>query len=407
MMHSRQETDKTMDASDKGNKKKYSVGIMLATVAPSDSETGQELVSGAVDRIRSTLTEELGLKITFFSFEGPPIRPEDGRYPAFDLLQIGLTEKLERHIDFLLIISEVDLASSSVSFAVALPSQVTNVGIISLKRLLPTFWGRDADVETTVVRLGNLMLHTLGHLLNLSHSETAGNVMYDFVEVAELDEMDGFDDEQVARMRRTLPREAREERLQEGRALPFIAKQLVRNAATIWKAMLRANPLRLIGRLPTMLAAAGSAMVVLFFSAEVWDVANAINWTQLLLFMIVALMVATFVLYRAFSFRPLAPRGGMLAESTVVTSATTLLSMAITTLLLFLGFLVLTSVSGMTVFPDVLKDSWTSVTPATTLNDHVKLGAFLASVGVLAGSLGGRADSKQLVRSVLFLDEET
>lgn len=406
-MRSRQETDKRMGESSSGNKKKYTVGIMRATVASTDSESGQELVSGAVDRITRTLTEELGLKITFFSFEGPPIRPEDGRYPAFDLLQIGLTEKLERHVDFLLIISEVDLASSSVSFAVALPSQVTNVGIISVKRLLPTFWGRDADEETTVVRLGNLMLHTLGHLLNLSHSETAGNVMYDFVEVAELDEMDGFDDEQVARMRRTLPREAREERLQEGRALPFIARQLVRNAATIWKAMLRANPLRLIGRLPTMLAAAGSAMVVLFFSAEVWDVANAINWTQLLLFVIVALMVATFVLYRAFSFRPLAPRGGMLAESTVVTSATTLLSMATTTLLLFLGFLVLTSVSGMTVFPDVLKDSWTSVTPATTLNDHVKLGAFLASVGVLAGSLGGRADSKQLVRSVLFLDEET
>ncbi len=39
--------------------------------------------------------------------------------------------------------------------------------------------------------------------------------------------------------------------------------------------------------------------------------------------------------------------------------------------------------------------------------DHVKLSLFLAALGVLAGSLGGRADSQALVRGVLFIDEET
>lgn len=385
----------------------YTVGIMRATMATTGSNSGQKLVALAVEKIRSTLTNELGLNIKFFTFDGPAIRPADGRYPAFDLLQIGLVEKLERHIDFLLIISEIDLASSTVSYAVALPSQVTNVGILSVKRLYPSFWGQEPALETAVQRLGNLMLHTLGHLLNLPHAPAPGNAMYDFGDVAALGEMDGFNSEQVARIRSTLPEEAREARLQKGAATPFVLRQLWRNAGTIWQATLRANPFRLIGRMPTMLAAAGSAMVVLFFSAEVWDVADAILWYQLLLFVLFALVLATTVLYRAFSFRPLAPRGGVLAETTIVTAATTLLSMAATTLLLFLGFMLLTAVSGMTVFPAELKTSWTSVAPATTVADHLKLGAFLASVGVLAGSLGGRADSKRLVRSVLFLDEET
>ena len=57
-------------------------------------------------------------------------------------------------------------------------------------------------------------------------------------------------------------------------------------------------------------------------------------------------------------------------------------------------------------FPDVLKTTWSSVDPVTTLGDHVKLSVFLASIGVLAGSLGGAADSKNIIRNVLFAHRE-
>jgi hypothetical protein len=52
-------------------------------------------------------------------------------------------------------------------------------------------------------------------------------------------------------------------------------------------------------------------------------------------------------------------------------------------------------------------ETWPTVDPAVRVIDHVKLSMFLAAVGILAGSLGGRADSQQLVRYVLFLNEET
>ena len=45
--------------------------------------------------------------------------------------------------------------------------------------------------------------------------------------------------------------------------------------------------------------------------------------------------------------------------------------------------------------------------PAVRTLDHIKLSLFVAAFGTLAGSLGGRADSRDLVRGVLFIDEET
>jgi hypothetical protein len=61
----------------------------------------------------------------------------------------------------------------------------------------------------------------------------------------------------------------------------------------------------------------------------------------------------------------------------------------------------------LTVFPQQLMQSWPGAGEATTLVDHLKLSLFLAAMGVLAGSLGGRSDSRDLVRGVLFILEDT
>ena len=56
-----------------------------------------------------------------------------------------MTEKLERGVQFLLIVTEVDLAATALSYVVALPSRLTNVAVVSTKRLDPAFWGDDPD----------------------------------------------------------------------------------------------------------------------------------------------------------------------------------------------------------------------------------------------------------------------
>lgn len=302
--------------------------------------------------------------------------------------------------------TEVDLAASTLSSTLALPSQLTNVGVISAKRLDPEFWGDDDDEPRLVRRLARLLMHTFGHLLNLDHVEDPANVMYDLAEIEDLDRMGELTEAQTTAVARALPREAHERT--SGRARTgFALRMLGRNWRAILRAVARANPFRLVTELPTMVTAALSVVVVVFFSAEVWDVGSTVELYQLVLFSAIAILGATVVLYRAFAFGTVIGRGRGLAESTVVTAAATALSLVLTVLLLFLAFAALAMLASVTIFPEKLMETWPTVDPATRTLDHAKLSLFVAALGTLAGSLGGRADSEDLVRAVLFLDEET
>jgi len=75
-----------------------------------------------------------------------------------------MTEKLERDVQFLLIVTEVNLTATTLSYTLALLSQLTNVAVISTKRLNHDFWGDRDDPVLTVRRLSTLLLHTFGHL---------------------------------------------------------------------------------------------------------------------------------------------------------------------------------------------------------------------------------------------------
>lgn len=388
------------------NRHEYVVGVMTMEVEGKDSERFNRHVSQAVEAFKQAITSALGVRVALLTFEGPHLTPTAGAYAPLDFLQIGMTEKLERGVHFLLIVTEVDITATTLSYTLALPSQLTNVGIVSTKRLNPNFWGDSGDATLTVRRLATLLLHTFGHLLNLSHARDSQNVMYDFAGVDDLAAMTHLTNAQRERMRQVLPSEAHE-RTSRNQHWRFILRTLARDWHSIARAVARANPFRLVTRLPTMITAALSVIIVLFFSAEIWDVGSTVELYQLVLFSVVAVLTATAVLYRTFAFSGVLGRGRVLAESTVVTSAATGLSLFLTMLLLFSIFMGLTYLGTVTIFPRKLMETWPTVDPAVRTLDHVKVSLFVAALGVLAGSLGGRADSKDLVRGVLFVDEET
>lgn len=329
-----------------------------------------------------------------------------GSYAPLDFLEIGLAEKLDRDLPFLLIVTEVDPSSSTLAYTLALPSQLTNIAIISTRRLDPGFWGGASDPDWTATRLATLMLHCCGHLVALGHDPDPANAMYRLEGVEDLDCMGQLTGAQQQRMARILPLEARERSTRAGKA-GFVCRTLVRDAGAIMRAVLRANPLRLLARMPTMLAAALSVIVVLLFSAETWDIAYAVSIPQVASFSGVCLAAAAFVPYRAFAFEALLSRDRRITESSVVTIAATLLSLSLTLLTMFAFFGGLIYLAIVTIFPKQLMESWPGAGEATTALDHLKLSLFLAAMGVLAGSLGGRSDSRDLVRGVLFISEET
>ena len=406
-----------LDASETGN---YVVGVMTMEVEGRDSEAFGRRVEAAAEIVDHVLTDTLGVRVDLHSFEGPHLTPAAGAYAPLDFLQIGVSEKVERRAHFLLVVTEVDLATSTLSYTLALPSQLTNVAVVSTKRLDPSFWGDDPppgagpDLEdeddATVRRLAALLLHSFGHLLNLDHDPDPTNVMFDVEAVEDLDRIEGrFSPSQQAAMRRTLPREAHERVTRErgvGR-WRFVASMAVGNVWSIGAAVARANPFSLVTQLPTMIAAALSVLILLFFTPDMWDVASTVELYQIVGFSVASVVASTVVLYRAFALGGGVGRGRVLTESAVVTSLATALCLVLTMALLFAAFALLTYLGVVTIFPRKLMETWPTVDPAVRVLDHVKLSLFVAGLGLLAGSLGGRADSKELVRAVLFVDEET
>ena len=388
----------------------YAVGIMTMDVEGRDSGAFERLADRAVRRFDAVLSGDLGLRVEPFAFEGPHLVPGAGAYAPLDFLEMGLAEKLERKIPFLLIVTEVDLSSASLAYTLALPSQLANIGVVSTKRLDPGFWGDDPDADRASDRLAALMLHTFGHLLNLGHSDDPANAMYPVEGVEDLDGMGTLSADQIERLTRVLPRESHDTvaaGTSRSQRWAFIGRILVADAPSIARAVARANPFRLATRLPTMIAAGLSVVIALLFGAETWEVASAVSLSEVALFSAASVAASAFVLYRAFAFEALVGRDGRLAESTVVTVSATLLSLGLTVVVLFAGFAVLVYGGVGTVFPKRLMELWLSLDGAAPGLDVLKLSLFLAAMGVLAGSLGGRTDSRDLVRGVLFLDEES
>lgn len=381
---------------------RYVVSVMKAPVSEGDKRRFERIVDEAAAQLRHRVFD-LSLDLNTFTFDGSPLDAAGGRFKPLEYLELGLAEKLERAANFLLIVTAADMEASQTPYVVAYPSRLANVGMISIRRLLPDHRGSPPD-ELAVRRLVSLMLHTLGHILNLDHSDSATNVMNDFASVEALDLMTELTDAQTEEMRQNLPIEAHDE-LARGSSVSFWWKHVRGNTQVIGGTLGRANPLRLMAKLPTVLTAALSVVAVLFFSAEVWDVADAVESYQVLLFMALAIGVATFVLYRTFGFGTLLDREGLVSESTVVVQTTTFLAVLLTVLTIFVVFFLLTFIAAVTIFPRALMSEWTSIGAADDVIDHSKLSLFLASMAVITGSLGGRIDSKQLVRTVLFLDE--
>ncbi len=379
---------------------------MTLDVAGREGPRPNPIVTDATAYFETAIAQLSRVRVQSVLLAQPDLRPGEEGYRALDFVQLGINEKTERRLAFLLIVTEVEVEAASLSYLLALPSQLTNVAIVSTRRLAEYGSEERHDDGRMARRLGALLVHCFGRLLNLDYDESPGNFMSRVAVPADLDAMTGFTGAQLRRMATNLPLEAND-RFSDGSRGKFVLTQVLANLPRILRGALRANPLRLATKMPTMVATALSVIVVLIFGGETWDFAASASTGQMAIFVVASFAMATFVLYRAFSFRLVDTRHGHTSESAVVTAGATYLALVLTLVCLFLTFALLMYGVVVFVFPDPLMDTWTSVRAGTTLGAHVRLVAFLGAVGVLSGSLGGSADSRSVVRNVLFAVDET
>ena len=385
--------------------KQYVVGIMEVVVSNQGEQDWRNLVKEAVDGFKSRLSD-LNLVFQVFEFSGPHLTPAGGGYEPLDFLQIGMSEKVERKLPFLLVVTEVDLSASNLTYTLAYPSQLTNIGILSTKRLSPSFWGHPPNPQRTQERLATLLLHTLGHLVGLVHSQDPKNAMFNFQTVQDLDGMSGLNAQQKATIRKRLPSEAHE-KYSRGNRTAFFFSMFFEDFASILRAVVQANPLHLLTQMPTMITAAVSIILAFFFSTEMWDLSSSSNLLAVGSFAAVAILVSVIMLYQSFTFGGLVNRKREVSESTIVSEAAIMISLVLVVLLQYVVYAGLVYLTIVTFIPHDLMKSWPSSIPAVTWLDHLRMSMFLSSIGVIGGTLGGRADSKKVIRHAMFLDEQS
>jgi hypothetical protein len=172
-------------------------------------------------------------------------------------------------------------------------------------------------------------------------------------------------------------------------------------ASAVWEARPWQFPFRLI-RLTT---AALSAMLILLFTAEVWELATAQAPLLVILLSLISVgCTVSYVMLRQGLFVGLGKfRLTEQIVTTNITMALVVLLGMITTYLLVFGTALL---SGALLFTPRLVMGWAAHANLPIWDEYLLLSGFVAALALFIGALGATFESSDYFRHITFVDEE-
>jgi hypothetical protein len=412
-----------------------------STKDPNDIEVGW-LIVGRLDRVdrkavmdaRAQFRDALASQFAGFEWRVPLVERKDIgqaiREEPSSLLEYGVTERDGRHWDFVFVITGADLVGHEKRSCVGAPSSALDVAIMSTARIDPQASGEDTGDEKErrrimAQRILGLSLHLFGHLNGLGHPSEDdegdpapgehtgvedGDAMRDVTSLDVLDAARGYGREDEGRLRDELA-DVADLRLEEGARrrwpLSFVLAAMWENRDGIGRAILRTKPWRVPFRLSRLTTAAVSALLLLVHTEEAWAVASRQAPGLLAGLSVASLAVTTWYVVQ----RQQLLMGRGLTEQTVATRTSVTVATAfglLTTYLLLFG---VTAALGGLLFGGGLVVEWTasagSSSSPSVAQTYLKLGAFVASLGLAIGALGASFEQGHYFRHVAYIDEET
>jgi hypothetical protein len=181
--------------------------------------------------------------------------------------------------------------------------------------------------------------------------------------------------------------------------LRFVAA-VVRGNLRLLAGMVRANrPWRLIVRLSRALAAAAAAVVFALVTADLWVLADALNWLRLLVFTV--LSVGATVLWLIVSHRLWEARQGRASrQQTVLFNVATTLTLLLGAASLYAAVFALTiGTAALVIDPGVLGKA---LGHDADVGDYAALAWMASSLATIAGGLGAGLESDEAVREAAY-----
>lgn len=375
-----------------------------------------EVDAQAVTEARAALRTELQEIFPHLEWRLSLVRREEAvsspRVEPVELFDLGVEERDAGRWDFVMILTPADLVTHHKPFGFAVVSRVLDLAVISMQRIDPHASDPDAPeaerVSAVKRRLRTLLVHALGDLVGLEHSESAGNPMVvpDSLEVLDSAEQLDSAQREIARARLQQIADVRLEEAEprKRKAPTFYPRAAWINRAEIAEGVWKARPWQFPIRLTKLTAAAISAMVVLLMTAETWELASHQPAGRLAALLTGTLALTT--LYVARRQRLLVQRPAHATSEQIVTtnvSALLIVLVGLTTMTLVLFGASLAA--GLLLFPESVASSWTTLSEPS-LTDHLEVAVFITTVALVIGALGASFEGYYHFRHVTFVDEE-
>ena len=379
--------------------------------------TFDKIDEGAIRTARERSREYLRTVLPQFSWRMPIVVRSDPDPTAvqsepINLIDLAVADRQAKGWDFVVALTASDLHALSKQYTLGTPSSGLDAAAISTARLDPTAQRsqvRKSDRELILSnRIWALFLHLLGDLVGLPHSDHARSPMNRPNIPEDLDAVQGYSDAELINLGDLL-QEVADLRVEETRESPrsfwrFMLRVIVRSGDEIWWTIMRNRPWILVWHLSKFTAAAISSLLILLFTAEVWDVGVRLPLLEVLIVLFMTMLGATgFVVVRQ---RLLTRRTRQrLTEQVIVTDLATIMTVFGAMLALAMLLIAVASII-IWIVPDVLAERWTDYAVLSVMH-NLSLAGTVSIIGIIIGALGASIEDQTTFRHVAFIDEET
>ncbi len=385
-------------------------GVLVAPAPGTDPGRLREFATRAAEDVVDELASATAVTWRFY-LEDPVRLPDHDRRRPSEFLDRAAHRMVEGPYDLVVVVTDVPLVSSRERFVPGLASPLARVAVVSTRHLRRAPRGeplRPLDDAAVRWNAATLLVHLIGHGLGARHRDADGGVMEPFRFEPDRRAVPSFDadvEERLHRIAGELPAAEASPRGAMGR-LAFHARCAARNPGQMAQALVNSRAPMLPLSLPRLSTAAVAPTLVIVFSAESWDVGFHLGNVTAGLFAAGSVVAAAG--YLVFAQRLTFPRERheLVTEHTALVNVTVFLVLVLAMIGLFALVWAVILVIELAVFPPNLMSNWPSLEdPAVGVVDLVRTGAFISTIGVLSGALGGGLESRTIVSHLtLFLD---